>query len=150
MIYTFSEQFIMTIYFIILSIFLAMSFDVINTIFDKIKILNYILQFVSWVIITIICIKYVDKVSNGYIPIHIFLFFIVGYILYSKFMKKSFIKTILKIKENKQYIFLAIFPITLYNYISKIIKKMVKKNEKTSSDNNNINDDNNTTGLSRK
>lgn len=150
MIYTFSEQLIMTIYFIILSIFLAMSFDIINTIFDKIKILNYILQFVSWVIITIICIKYVDKVSNGYIPIHIFLFFIVGYILYSKFMKKSFIKTILKIKENKQYIFLAIFPITLYNYISKIIKKMVKKNEKTSSDNNNINDDNNTTGLSRK
>lgn len=127
MIYTFSEQFIMTIYFIILSIFLAMSFDVINTIFYKIKILNYILQFISWTVITIICIKYVDKVSNGYIPMHIFLFFIVGYILYSKFIKKSFIKTILKIKENKQYIFLAIFPITLYNYISKIKKNGEEK-----------------------
>lgn len=148
MIYTFSEQFIMTIYFIILSIFLAMSFDTINIIFSKIKLLNYILQFISWIIITIISVKYVDKVSNGYIPIHIFLFFIVGYILYSKFMKKYYIKTILKIKENKQYIFLAIFPITLYNYIIKVIKKMVRKNEKNSSINDNNNDDGDVTRMS--
>lgn len=148
MIYTFSEQFIMTIYFIILSIFLAMSFDTINIIFNKIKLLNYILQFISWIIITVISIKYVDKVSNGYIPIHIFLFFIVGYILYSKFMKKYYIKTILKIKENKQYIFLAIFPITLYNYIIKVIKKMVRKNEKNSSINDNNNDDGDVTRMS--
>lgn len=148
MIYTFSEQFIMTIYFIILSIFLAMSFDTINIIFIKIKLLNYILQFISWIIITIISVKYVDKVSNGYIPIHIFLFFIVGYILYSKFMKKYYIKTILKIKENKQYIFLAIFPITLYNYIIKVIKKMGRKNEKNSSINDNDNDDGDVTRMS--
>ena len=116
MIYTFNEQLIMIIYFTIIGIFLSIMFDTINTLFSKIKIINYILQFISWMIVTIILLKALNNVSNGYIPIYIILFFLIGYIIYKKFLSEYYIKIILKLKSFKKIITLAIFPITLYNY----------------------------------
>lgn len=151
MIYTFYEQVIMIIYFTILGMFISIMFDTINTLFSKIKISNYILQFISWIIITIICIKSINKVSNGYFPIYIILFFLIGYLIYRKFLSTYYIKTILKIKKYKKIIILAIFPITLYNYTIKLIRKIIKKKGKTYEENNIIIDndanDNNSSWL---
>lgn len=126
MIYTFQEQLIMIIYFVILGIFISIMFDTIQTLFNKIKIINYLLQFISWTIVNIICINAINKISNGYVPIYIFLFFLLGYIIYNKLFSESYIKIILKIKENRQNILLAIFPITLYNYIIRNISEKIK------------------------
>lgn len=139
MIYTFQEQLIMSIKFIILGMFMSIMLDTIHTLFKKIKITNYILQFITWIIVSIICIRSVDRISEGYIPIYIFLFFILGYIIYHYLMSKSYIKIILKIKENRHNLLLALFPLTLYNSIIKIINKIRKnkgnKNEKNNSSN---------------
>ena len=150
MIYTFNEQLIMIIYFIILGMFLSIMFDTIHTLFNKIKIINYILQMISWIIVNIICIKSINTISNGYVPIYVILFFIIGYIIYNKFLSKSYIKIILKIKGYKRNILLAIFPITLYNYIIRNIKKL--KNRKLKNEENNSNNTDNinitdTTGM---
>ena len=141
MIYTFNEQIIMVIYFIILGMFLSIMFDTINILFNKIKISNYLLQFLSWIVVTLISIKYIDKISNGYFPIYIILFFLVGYMIYRKLLSDHYIKMLSKIKEHKRIITLAIFPITLYNYIIDIIRKTIKKKGKIHEKNNsNIND----------
>ncbi len=151
MIYTFQEQLIMSIKFIILGMFMSIMLDTIHTFFKKIKIINYILQFLSWVIISIICIKSIDRISGGYIPIYIFLFFVIGYVIYHYFMSKQYIKVLLKIKENRHNLFLALFPVTLYNNIIKIIKKIRKNKGKKNEESNSIdsvnNDDSNSNRL---
>ena len=150
MIYTFNEQIKMIIYFIILGIFLSIMFDTINTLFNKIKLSNYILQFLSWIVVTIISIKYIDKISNGYFPVYIILFFLVGYIVYRKYLSKYYIKILLKIKGYKRIITLAIFPITLYNYITNIVRNIINKKGKIHEKNNiSINDDVNSSPSSR-
>lgn len=150
MIYTFNEQIKMIIYFIILGIFLSIMFDTINTLFNKIKLSNYILQFLSWIVVTIISIKYIDKISNGYFPVYIILFFLVGYIVYRKCLSKYYIKILLKIKGYKRIITLAIFPITLYNYITNVVRNIINKKGKIHEKNNiSINDDVNSSPSSR-
>ena len=71
--------------------------------------------------------------------------------IYNKLLNKHYLKTLLKLKENKQFILLAIFPITLYNYIIKLIKKIVvmkgKINEKNNSNINDVINDNNTSRM---
>lgn len=152
MIYTFQEQLIMIIYFVILGIFISIMFDTIQTFFNKIKIINYLLQFISWTIVNIICINAVNKISNGYVPIYIFLFFLLGYIIYNKLLSESYIKIILKIKENRQNILLAIFPITLYNNIRRNISKKIKKSNKNiqNTKKNNTNNKNNKSNKNNK
>lgn len=150
MIYTFYEQLIMIIYFVILGMFMSIMLDTVHTLFNKIKITHYLVQMVVWILISIVCIKSVDRISNGYIPIYIFLFFLIGYIIYHKLLSERYIKIILKIKEYKQNIILAIFPITLYNYIIRNIKEIrnrKKKNEKNNSTITNSNNDVNNTRL---
>lgn len=150
MIYTFNEQIKMIIYFIILGIFLSIMFDTINTLFNKIKLSNYILQFLSWIVVTIISIKYIDKISNGYFPVYIILFFLVGYIVYKRYLSKYYIKILLKIKGYKRIITLAIFPITLYNYITNVVRNIInKKGEIHEKNNISINDDVNSSPSSR-
>ncbi len=150
MIYTFYEQLVMIIYFIILGMFMSIMLDTIHTLFNKIRITHYLLQIITWVLISIVCIKSVDRISNGYIPIYIFMFFLIGYVIYSKLFSKRYIKIILKIKTYKQNIILAIFPITLYNYIIRNIKRILKRKKKNEENNctiTNSNNDVNNTGL---
>ena len=129
---------------------MSIMLDTIHTLFNKIRITHYLLQIITWVLISIVCIKSVDRISNGYIPIYIFMFFLIGYVIYSKVFSKRYIKIILKIKTYKQNIILAIFPITLYNYIIRNIKRIMKR-KKTNEENNctitNSNNDVNNTGL---
>lgn len=143
MIYTFYEQLVMIIYFIILGMFMSIMLDTIHTLFNKIKITHYLLQIVLWIGLSIICIKSVDRISSGYIPIYIFLFFLIGYIVYNKLFSKRYIKIILKIKCYKQNIILAIFPITLYNYIIRNIKKIKNRKRKNEENNSTITNSNN-------
>ena len=128
MIYTFKEQTIIIFHFILLGIFLSMMIDSIHIFLNKIKIINYIIQFILWLIITYICIRYVNNISNGYIPFYFLLFFLIGYLIYTYFLKANYIKNMYLIKNNKEKILGILFPITLFKYIiNKIKKRKIKK-----------------------
>lgn len=142
MIYTFSEQFKMMIYFIVLGMFLLIMLDSIHLFFSKVNILNYILQLICWIIVSIICIKSVNKISDGYLPIYILFFFLIGGIIYHYLLRKSYIKVLLKIKKKRQDLLLALFPVKLYNYIIKRIKKIFK-NRRTTNEKNDLHINNN-------
>lgn len=145
MIYTLKEQIIMIFLFIIMGIFISIVLDTIHTLLSKINIINYIVQIMLWFIMTIICIKLINRISDGYFPLYTIMFFVIGYVVYYKLFSKQYIKILLKIKKCKKVILLALFPITLYNYIVRNIKKYTKEkekdNEKDTINNNSIIDD---------
>lgn len=146
MIYTFNEQVKMMIYFLTIGMFLGIMWDTIHTFFYKNRLNDYMIQFTCWCIVIVVVLKSIDSVSWGYITIYTFMFFIIGYYVYIRFLSSSFIKILLKIKKYSKGFMLALFPISLYNYIIRnTIKKRKKINEKDNIINNNdINDDNNT------
>lgn len=128
MIYPFSEQIIMIINFLILGIFLSICLDTITILFSKNKIVHYLFQIISWIIVSIIGLRYVCKISEGYIPFYIILFFFIGYLMYVKICKKRYVKTLYYILKNRKEIKLALFPVQLYNIIkSKLVVKRKKK-----------------------
>ncbi len=132
--YTLMEQITMIVYFIILGMFITIMFDTINAFFSKKALINYIVQVVFWIIMILICLKSVDKISDGHLPIYIILFFIVGYFIYVKLLKKKYIETLNKIKSRKRKIVLIILPVELFGFVKRIYKKHFirrKKHEKS-------------------
>ncbi|MCI5938780.1 MAG: hypothetical protein MRZ17_02605 [Acholeplasmataceae bacterium] len=127
MIYSFKDQLLMIIYFIIVGMFIGIMFDTINLFFYKNKIINYIFQVLCWLVVTIICVISVDRISDGYLPVYIFFFFIIGYFIYSYIFKGRYKKRILYIKKYKGKIKQIILPIELIA----LFKKKNKKNQKS-------------------
>lgn len=127
MIYSFKDQLLMIIYFIIVGMFIGIMFDTINLFFNKNKIINYIFQILCWLIVTIVCVISVDRISDGYLPIYIFFFFIIGYFIYSYLFKCRYKKRILDIKKYQDKIKKIIMPIELIA----LFKKKNKKNQKS-------------------
>lgn len=127
MIYSFKDQLLMIIYFIIVGMFIGIMFDTINLFFYKNKIINYIFQVLCWLVLTIICVISVDRISDGYLPVYIFFFFIIGYFIYSYIFKGRYKKRILYIKKYKGKIKQIILPIELIA----LFKKKNKKNQKS-------------------
>lgn len=126
MIYSFKDQLLMIIYFIIVGMFIGIMFDTINLFFYKNKIINYIFQVLCWLVVTIICVISVDRISDGYLPVYIFFFFIIGYFIYSYIFKGRYKKRILYIKKYKEKIKQIILPIELI-----ALFKKNKKNQKS-------------------
>lgn len=137
MIYSFYEQLIMIIYFILYGIFLIISYDILNYYLAKIKskYLYHAIEVAFWVIMIFISLIFMQRISKGYIPLYTFLFFIVGIIIYITFIQESFIqdltrfdliisKILVKIIKVLWYI---IFPIEVLKKTSQIFKKLVKK-----------------------
>ena len=94
--------------------------------------------------------SYIFFLTFAVIPVYIILFFLVGYIVYRKYLSKYYIKILLKIKGYKRIITLAIFPITLYNYITNVVRNIINKKGKIHEKNNiSINDDVNSSPSSR-
>ena len=127
MIYSFKDQLLMIIYFIIVGMFIGIMFDTINLFFYKNKIINYIFQVLCWLVVTIICVISVDRISDGYLPVYIFFFFIIGYFIYLYIFKGRYKKRILYIKKYKGKIKQIILPIELIA----LVKKKNKKNQKS-------------------
>ena len=94
MIYSFYEQLIMIIYFILYGIFLIISYDILNYYLAKIKskYLYHAIEVAFWVIMIFISLIFMQRISKGYIPLYTFLFFIVGIIIYITFIQESFIQ----------------------------------------------------------
>lgn len=130
MIYTFKEQLLMIIYFMIVGMFLGVMFDLINLFFCEKKVLNYIIQITLWGIVTIICVISVDKISNGYLPLYVILFFIIGYIIYYYLLKKQFERRINNICKYKKDIKKIVFPIEIIDLIKNKNKKFKQNGKK--------------------
>ncbi|HHU56582.1 MAG TPA: hypothetical protein GXZ48_07910, partial [Acholeplasmataceae bacterium] len=91
MIYTFFEQLTIAVKFILLGLFLSIMLDVLFVFNFKKKVLNIITQIIFWIILSYIICNAVLVISKGYLPIYTFLFFLLGYFIYIKLLKKDFI-----------------------------------------------------------
>ena len=142
MIYTFFDQCKMMLYFLIIGIFLGIMWDIIHILFSKNIISDYLIQFSCWLVVILVILKSIDSVSWGYISIYTFMFFIIGYYVYIKLLSGYNRKVLQIIKEKSKGFLLALFPVSLYNYIIRIIvKKRKNKNEKDNINSNNVSDD---------
>ena len=116
--------------------------DIIHILFNKNIISNYLIQFSCWLVVILVILKSIDSVSWGYISVYTFMFFIIGYYIYIKLLSGYNRKVLKKIKGKSKGVLLALFPVSLYNYIIRIIaKKRKNKNEKNSIDSNNGSND---------
>lgn len=110
---------------------MAIIIDLASSINFKKKYLTYIFQILIWLVNVYVVLKAVLSVSNGYLPIYTFLFFLCGYLIHCYFCKRAFLKTIEIIKtmykNNRIKILTIIFPIELTRKILFIIKKLLKK-----------------------
>lgn len=131
MIYTFFEQLQMAIKFVLLGIFLCIMLDFIAIYNFKKKVFNIIIQILFWLAMTYLICHAVLKISKGYLPLYTFLFFLLGYFLYVKFLKRDFINTLLKtksiIKKNKQKILMFFYSHEVITAIKKIFKMFSQK-----------------------
>ena len=118
LIYTFYEQVIMSVKFILLGTFAGIMIDTSYELNFKRKIPNIIVQLVFWIIMTYVICQAVIVISNGYIPVYTFMFFIIGYAIYYYFLKKSYC---LLLRNIKKYI---------YNKIKKFFKSIFKRKKK--------------------
>lgn len=126
------------IHFTILGVFLGIMFDLITqTIKHLPKIINVIIEIIFWIVVIYASYKYVYNASKGYIPIYIFLFHILGLVLYFCFLSKSFIKnlTIIHKKINKIWIklrktvIIIVIPKEIIKFFKKVLRR--KKDEKS-------------------
>jgi len=128
MIYSFSEQVIMSVKFIVLGMFAGIMLDASYIWNFKKKIPNIIVQLLFWVIMTFIICRAVLVISSGYLPIYTFLFFLIGYSIYYYFLKKSYCKLLKDIKtgyhRNSKKIYNVIFPYQFFRFIFKFLKKI--------------------------
>ncbi len=138
MMYTFYEQLVMIIYFILYGMFLIISYDILNYYLNKLvirKLIYYLVEAIYWVVIIIISLLFMLRVTKGYIPLYTFLFFIVGIIIYLLYIQKSFLvdlkrfdlifsKILVKIIK---VIWNFIFPKEVFFSFKKLFKKIILK-----------------------
>lgn len=132
MIYTFKEQLLIIIYFILIGMFLGIMFDIINCLFEN-NILNCIIQLIIWGIVSFLCLLVVDNICSGYLPFYFLLFFGLGFLLYYFLLRIRFIEKLNHIKKYKKSILICLFPIDVCTFcIAKIkkLKKIIKKKKK--------------------
>lgn len=136
--YTFYEQLVMIIYFILYGMFLIISYDILNYYLNKLvirKLIYYLVEAIYWVVIIIISLLFMLRVTKGYIPLYTFLFFIVGIIIYLLYIQKSFLvdlkrfdlifsKILVKIIK---VIWNFIFPKEVFFSFKKLFKKIILK-----------------------
>jgi CBS domain containing-hemolysin-like protein len=124
--------------------------DTIQISFEKHNFINYFFQILCWGIVCVVSIRSINKISSGYIPIYLFLFLLVGGLLYYYFVRKEYIKILLKIRGKRRNLLLALFPINLYNYIIKKVKQLtIRRKQKNEENNVLINDDSSSVNNSR-
>lgn len=145
--YTFTEQLIMIIHFVLLAFGSSILYDSTCFFTDKLKLwAKYLLEFIFWLSLTIIDILYILKVTDGYIPIQAYGFFLLGIFIYYHFFHKLHYQTLLNIqrlwrKKIKKIVIILIIPKEVFHFIAsanpivlfKKIKRRDKANEKNSS-----------------
>jgi len=148
---TFREQVQLIVYFSLFGMFLAVMYDLLNYYLNKIKInliLGYVIQFIYWLGLVLLVCLYVYKVSDGYITIYTFGFFILGILIHIYFFSDGFTKDIARVddwmyklyKKIKKTLIIIVFPKEVISVIKKLIpnkktmdkmllffKKLVKK-----------------------
>lgn len=131
MIYSFSEQVIISIKFIVLGLYIGIMMDTAYILNVSKKILNILIQILYWIVITYVSLKSVLSISNGYIPVYTFMFFIFGYAIYYYFLKKAYIKSLNDIKnkytKNHRKIVGIVFPREVTRFIKRLTMRVLRK-----------------------
>src|SRR5690554_6804306 len=129
MILTLYEQIVIIIKFIILGIFVSLMMDIIDVFNFRKKMLNIIIQIIYWILITYTVCEAVLVISRGYLPLYTFLFFICGYLIYHKLLKKQFVATLKEIKifiiKNRKHLFSLLYSRPVIKVIIKIERKII-------------------------
>lgn len=110
------EQVKLIILYILLGMFIAITFDTFICIIrnDKTKtklIISYILELIYWVLIIYISSLYIIKNTSLYISLYGIFFFVLGTFIYYSFLHKSFSTTLYNYKHNGKKILIIIFPL---------------------------------------
>lgn len=155
------DQIKYSIYFILFGIFIGAYFDYAKIITGFIdnkttkifknkvisKIIVYLIQSLILGFLIHISLEYTFKVSNGYAPIHITIFFLGGYLIYFYCLKKdnhknlfilSYFSYKFRLKEKLKYVFKNLIINTeILNKIKKVFKKIILKLRKNKDKNEN-------------
>jgi hypothetical protein len=78
---TFCNQVILVVYFLLYGMFLAVLYDILNFYLNKFKvklIVGYIIQFIVWSGLVLLSCLFMLEVSDGYLTIYTFAFFVFG------------------------------------------------------------------------
>lgn len=137
---TFRDQIILIIYFSLFGMFLAVMYDILNFYLNKFKvrlIIGYIIQLVYWIGLVVLACLFMLKVSDGYLTIYTFGFFLLGILIHFYFFSKGFYEDLnradrwmTKLYNRCKKVFIVIvFPKEVYMVIRRIIpsKKTIKK-----------------------
>lgn len=145
MMYTLTEQVTFIAHFIILGMFLGATYTILNSFLcnTKMKIwLKYIIEIIYWVILTLVFVNYMLKISDGYLPVCTFLFYIVGIVIHFIFFQKQLTKdvdyiytilakvfTYLKkfFQKLKKIVIIFMLPTEVVIFLKENIKKIIKK-----------------------
>lgn len=147
------DQVIYSIYFALFGLFIGVYLDftilLINNI--KKKYLVYLIEAIAICLLGYISIEFIYINTSGYIPIYIFLFFLLGWFIYYRFIMRDshnniiMIKKVwkkLKINSFVTFIFKELFySKEIFGIIRKRILKRKKKNEEDNISTNDINND---------
>ncbi len=127
--YTFYEQTLFMIQFILLGMFISIASDTIVVLFSSNRWYEILIKILLWTGLVYLSCVYVMHISDGYLPFYFFLFFLVGYILYTKFLRKEYLKSWTKIKGYKGKIWEILFPVTIFSFFKKQFKKIKQKHK---------------------
>ncbi len=119
---------------IIFGIYLGITYDILKFFATKRYWLHVTKDILFWIVQGLISGYFFYKISNGIIPIMLFLLFLAGYLIYSltlkKCLNKYFIQNIQSLKSivkaNKKLIFFLL-AFDLYAKLRTFIKKAFKK-----------------------
>lgn len=126
------EQIEIIIYYLLLGMFIGITFDIIKIITKNKKLyLKYIVEFIYWISLIYISSLYIIKNTSHYITLYVIFIFVFGiylyYILLSTANRKNINMLIPILKKILKSTVNIVLPIELYKYIYKYITKQKKK-----------------------
>lgn len=128
------EQISWIIYFLLFGYFLAVMYDILNYILNKLRInqvLSYIFQLLFWLGLAYLATVFMMKVSEGALTIYAFGFFVLGALIHFLYFSKAlqrdlrrFEKAFLKISNRvKKIIILIVIPKEVILFGKKLLPK---------------------------
>lgn len=130
---TIYEQARIIILYIIFGIFSSIIYDTFSLLTIKVKkIIKYIIEIALWLVVTYISTMFIIKNTSIYITLYVFVFFIIGLMIYYFLLKASYRKSLLTTFSFLRKIFLVLYrivlPLEIINFIKKSLKKKKSKN----------------------
>ena len=133
----FFEQIKYIIYFLLFGMFIAIMYDFLHFYLKKYRVkllLSYPIQLIYWIGLVYLACIYMLKITEGYLTIYTYGFFLIGVIIHMIFLSKRFVRDITRLdqylniiyQKAKMVFIIIIFPKEVYWFVSKVIKGIIR------------------------